>query len=132
MGYVNKVFLMGNLTFDPDLRYTKNETAVCEIGIAVNRKYKDKEETTFVSVTIWGKRGEAVAQYLERGDPIFIEGYLQLDEWEGKGGKRQKLKAVAEDFQFVGGKGEQKPKPKRKVKREEPTEDSISDDDIPF
>ncbi len=113
MANYNKVILMGRLTRDPELRYTKSETAICKVGLAVNRRYKDgasgewKEEATFVDVTIWGKRGEAYEKYHKKGDATFIEGSLRLDTWEDResGGKRSKLYVVGDNWEFVGGSG---------------------------
>lgn len=107
----NKVLLMGNLTRDPQLKYLPNQTPVCDFGIAVNRKWKtsqdeDREEVVFVDCTAWTKQAETINQHLKKGDAIFVEGRLKLDQWEDKqgGGKRSKLSVVVERFQFVGGK----------------------------
>src|SRR5580765_3443988 len=111
MASFNKVMLLGNLTRDPALKYTPSQQAVCEIGVAVNRKFKtasgeDREEVTFVDCTAWGKQAEVINQYMTKGKPIFIEGRLKLDQWEDKqgGGKRSKMTVVIENFQFVGGR----------------------------
>lgn len=108
MASVNKVIIVGNLTRDPELRYTPKGTACCEIGLAVNRKYKPeggavREEVTFLDVVIWDKRAEVVTKYLKKGAGIYIEGRLQMDSWEDKvtGQKRSKIRIVAEDFQFI-------------------------------
>lgn len=114
MGSYNKVILMGNLTRDPELRYTPSNMPICNIGLAVNRRFKDsqsgewREEPTFVDVTIFGKRGEAFARYHKKGATAFLEGSLRLDTWEDKntGQKRSKLYVVADEWQFVGGRGE--------------------------
>ena len=111
MGNVNKVFLMGNLTREPELRSTPNGASVCEFGMATNRNYKTKDgqqhdDTCFVDVKVWGRRGEVVAEYFHKGDPIFVEGRLTYNSWEKDGAKRSKLTVTADDFQFVGGKGE--------------------------
>lgn len=116
MANFNKVFLMGNLTRDPELRYTPKGTAVTDIGLAVNRVRTNdqgarQEETTFVDVTLWGRQAELAQQYLNKGRPIFIEGRLQMDSWEDKqsGQKRSKLKVVGERLEFLpdgrGGQG---------------------------
>ncbi|MDP6955001.1 MAG: single-stranded DNA-binding protein [Planctomycetota bacterium] len=113
MANYNKVILMGRLTRDPELRYTKSETAICKLGLAVNRRFKDgatgewKEEPTFVDVTIWGKRGEAYEKFHKKGDATFIEGSLRLDTWEDResGQKRSKLYVVGDNWEFVGGGG---------------------------
>ncbi|HEY1582505.1 MAG TPA: single-stranded DNA-binding protein [Chthoniobacterales bacterium] len=112
MANLNKVLLMGNLTRDPEVRYTPKGTAVAELGIAVNRVYsgengEKREEVTFVDVTVWGRTAENVGEYLRKGRPVFIEGRLQLDSWEDKqsGQKRNKLKVVADNVQFLGSRG---------------------------
>ena len=112
MANLNKVLLMGNLTRDPEVRYTPKGTAVTELGIAVNRIYtgengEKREEVTFVDVTVWGRTAENVGEYLRKGRPVFIEGRLQLDSWEDKqsGQKRNKLKVVADNVQFLGSRG---------------------------
>lgn len=112
MASFNKVILMGNLTRDPELRVTPKGTAVCQIGVAVNQTYKDKDgntkdETTFVDVDVFGRQAEVIAKYMTKGRPILIEGRLKLDSWESKEGeKRSKLKVVLENFQFVGSRGD--------------------------
>jgi single-strand DNA-binding protein len=109
MANLNKVMLIGNLTRDPELKYTPGNQAVCEVGLAVNRKYRtkdgeDREETTFVDCEAWGKQAEVIKQYMAKGRPLFIEGRLKLDTWEDKeGGKRSKMRVVIENFQFLGG-----------------------------
>jgi single-strand DNA-binding protein len=111
MSSYNKVILMGNLTRDPEVRFTQNGMAICKVGLAVNRRFKDsqsgewKEEATFVDITLFGKRGEAFAKYHEKGKTAFIEGSLRLDTWDDKntGQKRSKLYVVGDDWQFVGG-----------------------------
>jgi len=112
MSSYNKVILMGNLTRDPELRYTQSNMPICKIGLAVNRRFKDgqsgewREEPTFVDVTIFGKRGEAFAKYHTKGKPAFIEGELRLDNWEDQQGqKRSKLYVVGNEWQFVGSGG---------------------------
>lgn len=111
MANLNKVYLMGRLTRDPELRYTPKGTAVADLGMAINR-YRGggdggerTEETTFVDVTLWGRQAELANQYLAKGREVFIEGRLQLDSWEDKasGQKRSKLKVVGEAMQFIGG-----------------------------
>lgn len=108
MASYNKVILMGNLTRDPELRVTPKGTPVCQIGLAVNEKFKDKdgnarEEVTFVDVDVFGRQAEVIAKYMSKGRPILVEGRLRLDTWESKEGeKRSKLKVVLDNFQFVG------------------------------
>ena len=113
MANLNKVLLLGNLTRDPELRYTPKGTAVADIGVAINRIWNNEqnqrqEETTFVDITLWGRQAEIAQQYLTKGRGVFIEGRLQMDTWEDKasGQKRSKLKVVAENLQFMpDGKG---------------------------
>ena len=109
MASYNKVLLMGNLTRDPEVRYTPKGTAVAALGLAVNRVYtteagEQKEEVTFVDIEVWGRQAETAGEYLSKGRPVFIEGRLRLDSWEDKesGQKRNKLKVVAERVQFLG------------------------------
>ena len=111
MASLNKVFLMGNLTRDPELRFIDSGTPVAEFGMAINRNWKgqdgsNKEETCFVDVTVWGRRAEVVNEYLRKGRPVFIEGRLKFDTWEARdgGGRRSKLRVVADNFQFIGGR----------------------------
>jgi len=107
----NRVILMGNLTRDPEVRYTPGGTAVCDIGLAVNDRRKGSdgqwtEETTFVDVTLWGRTAEVAGEYLSKGSPVFIEGRLKLDTWQtNEGQKRSKLHVVCERMQMVGGRG---------------------------
>ena len=109
MANLNRVLLIGNLTRDPEVRYTPKGTAVTEIGLAVNRVYsgedgEKKEEVTFVDVTLWARQAEVAGQYLKKGRPVFIEGRLQLDSWDDKqtGQKRSRLRVVAENLQLLG------------------------------
>ncbi|MDB4783544.1 single-stranded DNA-binding protein [Verrucomicrobiales bacterium] len=110
MASVNKVILIGNLTRDPEVRYTPKGTAVTDFSMAMNRSFSSdggerREETTFVDVTLWGKQAEVVGEYLKKGNPLYIEGRLQMDSWDDKntGQKRTKLKVVGDRFQFMGG-----------------------------
>jgi single-strand DNA-binding protein len=105
----NKVFLLGNLTRDPEVRYTPKGSAVADLGIAVNRQYtldngEKREEVTFVDVTFWGRTAEVAGEYLKKGRSVFIEGRLQLDTWDDKtsGQKRSKLKVIGEMMQMLG------------------------------
>lgn len=106
-GNVNKVFLMGNITRDIELRHIGGDQSVAHVGLAVNRRYRTKdgenrEETTFVDCEAWGRTAETMSKYLGKGKPVFIEGRLKLDQWQDKdGGNRSKLKIVIESFQFV-------------------------------
>ena len=110
MANLNKVFLIGNLTRDPELRYTPSGTAVASFGLAATRRYRgqdgeQKEETCFVDVEAWARRAEVISEYLSKGSPVFIEGRLRLDAWETpQGDKRSRLRVVAENFQFLGGR----------------------------
>ncbi|MGA3164018.1 MAG: single-stranded DNA-binding protein [Verrucomicrobiota bacterium] len=116
MANFNKVILAGNLTRDPELRYTPKGTAIARIGLAINRKWKSetgemKEEVTFVDVDAFGKTAETIGQYLKKGRPILIEGRLRYDSWEDKQTKQKKNKlgVVMETFQFLdsgGGRGD--------------------------
>jgi single stranded DNA-binding protein len=103
MASFNKVILLGNLTRDPEVRYTPKGSAVCDLGIAVNRVYtteggERREEVTFVDVVLWARLAEIAGEYLKKGRPIFIEGRLQMDSWDDKqtGQKRTKLRVVGE------------------------------------
>lgn len=150
MANFNKVYLIGNLTRDPELRVTPKGTAICQFGLAVNRQYKDesgatRDETTFVDIEAWGRQGETISKYCTKGRPLFVEGRLKFDQWEDKasGQKRSRLKVVLEGFQFLGGRGEaggagneadQTPErhspPPRSTNKPAPTEDI--DEDVPF
>jgi single-strand DNA-binding protein len=109
MANYNKVFLMGNLTRDPELRYTPKGQAVAKLGLAINRRYttetgEQREETTFVDIDAWGKQAEVISQYCKKGKPLFVEGRLKLDQWDDKttGQKRSALRVVLDGFQFIG------------------------------
>jgi len=112
MANYNKVLLMGNLTRDPEVRSTPSGQTVTALGLAVNRTFfvggqggEKREETTFVDVDFWGRRGEAIAQYLKKGDPSFIEGRLTFRQWDDKdGNKRSKLSVTGENWEFVSGR----------------------------
>jgi len=151
MANFNKVMLMGNLTRDPEVRYTPKGTAIATIGLAVNRQWttesgEKKEEVTFVDVDVWGKQAETIGQYMTKGKPIFIEGRLKLDQWDDKesGQKRSKLKVVCEGFQFIGapkgGNTEVSEQPPRASSRPAPRASAPEqeapaaegDDNIPF
>ena len=105
---LNKVLLMGNLTRDPEVKYTPKGTAVCDLGLAINDSYKAqdgtiKETVTYVDVEVWGRTAENCKQYLTKGRPVFVEGQLRLDQWEQDGQKRSKMKVRADRVQFLGG-----------------------------
>ena len=116
MANLNKVLLIGNLTRDPELRYTPQGTAVATLRLAVNRRYKDrnqelKEEVCFINIIAWDKQAENCNQYLQKGRPVFIEGRLRSRNWEDKAGqKRSTIEVRAERIQFLGGP-QQQPKP---------------------
>jgi len=108
MANFNKVILAGNLTRDPELRYTPKGLAIAKIGIAINRTWKNetgetKEEVTFVDVDAFGKTAETIGQYLKKGRPILMEGRLRYETWDDKqtNAKRSKLGVVLESFQFL-------------------------------
>lgn len=146
MANLNKVFLMGNLTRDPELRYTPSGLAVASFGIAVNRVWKtpegeQKKDTCFVDASIFGKRAEVVSEYFSKGKPIFIEGRLQFRQWESKDGqKRNNLSVVVENFEFIGARttasSEQRVRPKEAAipaeSSHEDIVDDVNNDEIPF
>ncbi len=118
MASFNKVILVGNLTRDPELRYTPKGMAIAKIGLAVNRVWKSetgeqREETTFVDIDAFGRTAEIVGQYLRKGSPALFEGRLRLDTWDDKqtGQKRSKLNVVAEAVQLLGGRPAGEPPP---------------------
>jgi single-strand DNA-binding protein len=151
MASFNKVILLGNLTRDPEVRYTPKGTAVTELGMAVNRVYtaengEKREETTFVDVTLWGRTAEIAGEYLKKGRPVFIEGRLQLDTWDDKtsGQKRSKLKVVGEGLQLIGSRpgggggggdeegGSSAPRSSRPAPPPKAAASAPDDDEIPF
>ena len=108
MASLNKVFLIGNLTRDPELRYLPSGTAVATFTVAVNRTYtlqsgEKKQEVTFMPIVVWGKRGETCGEYLNKGSSVFVEGRLQSRSWQGQDGtKRNTVEVVADNVQFLG------------------------------
>lgn len=145
MAAFNKVILLGNLTRDPEIRYTPKGTAVAKLGLAVNRNWTSesgerKEEVTFVDVDVFGRTAENCGQYLRKGRPVLIEGRLKLDQWDDKqtGQKKSKLGVVCETVQFLGSGVEsngQTPKPKAEDAQqaaEYPQPDPPEQDDVPF
>jgi len=109
MANLNRVLLIGNLTRDPDVRYTPKGTAVADMSLAINRSIKmeggeRREEVTYVSVTLWARLAEIAGEYLKKGRPVFIEGRLQLDAWEDRqtGQKRSRLRVIGESLQLLG------------------------------
>jgi single-strand DNA-binding protein len=152
MASFNKVMLLGNLTRDPEVKYTPKGSAVADIGLAVNRTYttdggEKREETTFVDVTMWGRQAEIAGEYLKKGRPLFVEGRLQLDTWDDKqtGQKRSKMRVVCENFQMLGsrdgggeggagsgGGGGRSAGGGSRPAKSAPAAEEPSDDDIPF
>ena len=148
MASFNKVMLLGNLTRDPEVKYTPKGSAVADIGLAVNRTYttdggEKREETTFVDVTMWGRQAEIAGEYLKKGRPLFVEGRLQLDTWDDKqtGQKRSKMRVVCENFQMLGsrdgggesgGGGGRSSGGGSRPAKSAPASEEPSDDDIPF
>lgn len=108
MSSFNQCVLVGNLTRDPELRYTAGRKAVCDVGLAINDRYKKNdewiEETTFVDVTFWGRTAEVVNEYLSNGSPILVQGKLKLESWEKDGQKKSKHKIVCEQMRMLGGR----------------------------
>jgi len=150
---LNKVMLMGNLTRDIELRHTASQMAIAKFGLAINRRYKtasgeQKEEVTFVDCDAFGRTAEVMSQYLKKGRPVFVEGSLRLDQWEGKDGSKQsKLKVVVDTFQFIdsgggksdGGEGggvQTRPVSNRAPAGSQsasgPTHEPMNEEDIPF
>ncbi|OGW74779.1 MAG: hypothetical protein A2Z72_05080 [Omnitrophica bacterium RBG_13_46_9] len=134
---LNRVFLMGNLTRDPELRYVPSGTAVANFDIAVNRAYltpsgEKKQETSFVKVVVWSRRAEVCAEYLTKGSPVFVEGRLRSRSWEGQDGqKRSTIEVVANNVQFLRGAPKDKPQPpaaSKSVSEEIPEEEIESID----
>lgn len=149
MASFNKVVLIGNLTRDPELRYTQKGTAIAKVSLAINRTWTNeagekKEEVTFVEVDCFGRTAENVAQFMKKGRPLLVEGRLRLEQWDDKttGAKRSKIGVVAESVQFLGGKPDesnvQSPKSNvagadRQKAAEAPQDDAPPEsDDVPF
>jgi len=149
MASFNRVILAGNLTRDPELRYTPKGMAIAKLGLAINRTWKNeagetKEEVTFVDVDSFGRQAEVIAQYFKKGRPILIEGRLRLDQWDDKqtGQKRSKLGVVLEGFSFVdsnrgdgGGSSEGargRPAAAAAPEAAEPGSPTPEEDDVPF
>lgn len=136
MASVNKVFLLGNLTRDPDLRYTPSGTAVADLGLAVNRRYTSDgqlhEEVLFIGVVVWGKAAEAAAEYLSKGSLLHVEGRLQSRAWETKEGqKRVTVEVVADRVQFLDRKAA--PEPASAAPQAQlATESAPANDEVPF
>ncbi len=155
MANVNKVILIGNVTRDPEVKFTPKGSAVTDVGLAINRNYTldngdKREEVTFLEVTFWGRQAETIGEYVKKGRSIYVEGRLQLDTWDDKqsGQKRSKLRVVGENFQFLGAKpggsssgggdyeggghSEQRPQHRAARPTAPPQASAEPDDDIPF
>jgi single-strand DNA-binding protein len=153
MASFNKVIVAGNLTRDPELRYTPKGTAVAKIGLAVNRTWKSetgemKEEVSFIDVEAWGRQAEVISQYMRKGRPLLIEGRLKMDTWEDKNThqKQSKLKVVLESFSFIdSNRAEGTAPPSGEAPRRPPSpaapgpkpaspenEAPVEEDDVPF
>ena len=139
MASYNKLILMGNLTRDPEIKYTPSQTAVCEIGLAVNHKYKDSggqmvEKCCFIDGVIFGKQAETFAQYMSKGKSVLIEGRLDLDQWEDKqtGAKRSKHKIFVERFTFTGDGEKREATPGSYEARTPAHQAPPADDGVPF
>jgi single-strand DNA-binding protein len=136
MASLNKVLLIGNLTRDPDLRYTSTGTAVANLRLAVNRTFvvqgDKREETLFIDVVAWGKQAEACGEYLAKGSAIFVDGRLQSREYEVKdGGKRTVIEVVADTVQFLTRKSGGPPAAGAGAEIPTPSAEG-ADDDVPF
>lgn len=148
---LNKVLLMGNLTRDPEVKYTPKGTAVGDLAIAINDSYKAqdgtiKETVTYVDIEVWGRQAETCKQYLTKGRPVFVEGQLRLDQWETpQGEKKSRLKVRADRVQFLGSPsgggasrsgGSSSAEPARSARPASSVSEDMppppSDDDIPF
>ena len=140
MASFNRVMLMGNLTRNPELKYTPSGTAVTDLGLAVNESFKNKagetvEQTCFVDVVVWGRQAETASEFLTKGSPAFIEGRLQFDQWENQEGeKRSKLRVRAERVQFLssGASNKNNSSEFQADSGKVTPEDSSLDDDVPF
>ncbi len=142
MASLNKVLMMGNMTRDPQLSYLPSQTPVVEFGLAVSRRFKKQdgsqgEETCFVDCQMFGKRAEVVNKYFKKGEPIFVEGRLKFDSWQGQDGtKRSKLRVFVENFEFIGKGGGQGGASQGQSSYQEPPAEAPygagGDDDIPF
>lgn len=144
MPSLNRVLLIGRLTKDVQTKQLPGGTTIAEFGLAMNRKFKVKdevrEEVCFVDCSAFGKQAEVIAQYCQKGKALFVEGRLKLDSWESKDGtKRSKLSVIVENFQFVGGEQQKQDRPSNSRKHKEPAWDpdsafdsAMGGDDIPF
>ena len=141
---------MGNLTRDPEMRYTPKGTAVAQVTLAINRTWKDEggtkhEDVTFVDCSVFSRTAEIVAQYCKKGDPLFVEGRLKMDQWEDKttGKKRSALKVIGESIQLLGSRRTEGGEADASETRQErpaakavpttaPEGQPVDDDDVPF
>ncbi len=150
---LNKVFISGNLTRDPEVRYLSSGQAVADLRLASNRRYKtqqgeDKEEVCYINVSAWGRQAETCGQYLSKGSPVFVEGRLRYEEWEKDGQKNSRISITAERVQFMGSPrsgGEYSDAPESRSESRDPADsggrptasssmggDAGDDDDLPF
>jgi len=144
MANLNRVLLIGNLTKDPELRYTPSGTAVANLRLAVNSTWKDqagqrKEETCFVTIVVWGRQAESCNQYLKKGRAIFVEGRLIYRSWEAEGKTRSTMEVRADRVQFLGPPGTAPARPRDEAAEapaEEPAAEPVPDEgseaDVPF
>ena len=150
MASFNKVILAGNLTRDPELRYTPKGTAIAKIALAINRTWKtetgeNREEVTFVDVDAFGRQAEVIAQYVKKGRPLLVEGRLKLDQWEDKTThqKKSRLGVTLESFSFLdsgggggspkgGGGEEMSPRSASSAPSASPESSGPEEDDVPF
>lgn len=140
MASFNRVFIMGNLTRDPEMKYLSSGKAVADIGLAVNSNWTNdkgekQESVTFVDISLFGRTAEIVGEYCKKGRPLFVEGRLQLDTWDDKqtGQKRSKLKVVGDNIQLLGGTpGEKGGQSSATPPAKDPDLDPADSDDIPF
>jgi len=148
MASFNKVILMGNLVADPEVRVTPGGMSICKFTLAVNRQFTTKEgeqreEVAYVDVDAFGRSAEVISKYLNKGNPILVEGRLRQDKWENQQGeKRSKLMVVCETFKFVGGRDdggnsgggdyERSAPPPRQTKAAQQSDDQDVDEDVPF
>ena len=127
MSSLNRVFLIGNLTKDPEIRYTPSGKAVGDLRLAVTSKFKDNEDTCYVDVTVWDRQAETCGEYLRKGRPILVEGRLKFDEWERDGQKRSRLSVVASRVQFMGSPRDGEDRPRQDAD-DRPKRDNDTDD----
>ena len=135
MSSFNKVILLGNLTRDPQLSYTPNQVAVCDFGIATNRRWigqdgSRRDEVCFVDCRMFSKRAEVIQKYSLKGDLLFVEGHLTFDSWEDQdGSKRSKLRVTVDNFEFMGSP---KDNPQGQQQESQQARPDVNDDSIPF